>query len=87
MSASMAAAFSINLEPAAMSTRYDAPLAAFGVTRSDKSWAMNLDVLNRRIEYGGFTPRVSLVYAERSSAISLYDYRRLRIQFGLTRQF
>ena len=79
--------FSTNLEPAFSWTRYDAPLAAFGVTRSDRTWAVRLDVLNRRIEYAGFAPRLSYIYVSQQSSIALYRYSRSQIQLGLTRQF
>jgi hypothetical protein len=79
--------FSANIEPAFSWTRYNAPLVAFGVTRADHIWAARLDILNRRIQYRGFAPRLSLIYANQSSTISLYRYSRTQIQIGLTRQF
>ncbi|HYK79198.1 MAG TPA: surface lipoprotein assembly modifier [Micropepsaceae bacterium] len=79
--------FSANIEPAFSWTRYDAPLAAFGVTRDDHLWAARLDLLNRRIEYRGFAPRLSFIYTNQSSTISLYRYSRMQLQVGLTRQF
>jgi tetratricopeptide (TPR) repeat protein len=79
--------FSANIEPAFSWTRYNAPLLAFGVTRADHIWAAQLDILNRRIQYRGFAPRLSLIYANQSSTISLYRYSRTQIQIGLTRQF
>jgi hypothetical protein len=79
--------FSANIEPAFSWTRYDAPLAAFGVTREDHLWAARLDLLNRRIEYRGFAPRLSFIYTNQSSTISLYRYSRMQLQIGLTRQF
>jgi outer membrane protein len=79
--------FSANLEPAFGWTRYHAALPAFGVTRSDKTWAIRLDLLNRRIEYGGFAPRLSFIYAKQSSTVPLYRYSRLQVQIGLTREF
>ena len=79
--------FSANVEPAYSWTRYNAPLAAFGTTRADKLWALRLDVLNRRIEYAGFAPRLSIIYAKQASTIALYRYSRLQLQIGLTRQF
>ena len=79
--------FSANIEPALAWTRYDAPLAAVGITREDHLWAIRLDLLNRRIEYGGFAPRLSLVYTDQASTVSLYRYSRAQIQIGLTRQF
>lgn len=79
--------FSANIEPAFSWTRYDAPIPAFGVTRDDHLWAARLDLLNRRIEYRGFAPRLSFIYTSQSSTISLYRYSRLQVQLGLTRQF
>ena len=79
--------FSANIEPAFSWTRYDAPIPAFGVTRDDHLWAARLDLLNRRIEYGGFAPRLSFIYTSQSSTISLYRYSRMQVQVGLTRQF
>jgi outer membrane protein len=79
--------FSAGLEPSVLWTTYHAPLAAFGVTRSDNTWAIRLDLLNRRLEYRGFTPRLSFIYARQSSNVELYRYSRSQIQLGLTRQF
>jgi tetratricopeptide (TPR) repeat protein len=79
--------FSAGLEPAILWTTYNAPLAAFGVTRSDSTWAIRLDLLNRRLEYRGFAPRLSFIYVNQSSNIELYRYSRSQIQLGLTRQF
>jgi tetratricopeptide (TPR) repeat protein len=79
--------FSANIEPAFSWTRYNAPLLAFGVARDDHIWAARLDLLNRRIEYRGFAPRLSFIYANQISTISLYRYSRTQVQIGLTRQF
>lgn len=80
--------FSAGLEPAFLQTNYNAPLAAFGgVTRSDHAWAIKLDLLNRRLEYRGFAPRLSFIYVNQASNIPLYAYSRGQIQIGLTRQF
>ena len=79
--------FSANLEPAFYWSGYDAPLTAFGTTRADKSWAFRLDLLNRRIEYSGFAPRLSLIYVTEQSTIELYRFSRFQAQMGITRQF
>ena len=79
--------FSTNLEPAFYWSGYDAPLAAFGTTRNDKTWAFRLDLLNRRIEYRGFAPRLSLIYVSEQSTIALYRFGRFQAQIGITRQF
>lgn len=79
--------FSANLEPAVSTIAYDAPLAAFGTARSDHSWAVRLDVLNRRLEYRGFAPRISYIHSQDDSNITLYRYSRDQVQFGVTGQF
>ena len=79
--------FSAALEPAVLWTNFNAPLAAFGATRSDVTWAIRLDLLNRRLEYRGFAPRLSFIYVNQSSNVELFRYSRSQIQFGLTRQF
>jgi outer membrane protein len=79
--------FSAALEPAFLWTNFNAPLAAFGVTRKDSTWAIKLDLLNRRLEYRGFAPRLSFIYVNQASNIELYRYSRSQIQLGLTRQF
>lgn len=79
--------FSINVEPAFYRSGYGAPLAAFATTRVDSSWAFRVDLLNRRIEYRGFAPRLSLIYVTEQSTIELYRFSRFQVQVGITRQF
>jgi hypothetical protein len=79
--------FSAGLEPAFLWTNFNAPLTAFGVTRDDTTWAIRLDLLNRRLEFRGFAPRLSFIYVNQASNIELYRYSRSQIQLGLTRQF
>ena len=63
--------------------------AARGVWRHEigQTWAIRLDLLNRRLEYRGFAPRLSFIYVNQASNIELYRYSRSQIQLGLTRQF
>ena len=79
--------FSTNIEPAFYWSGYDAPLAAFGTTRIDKSWAFRVDLLNRRLEYRGFAPRLSLIYVSDQSTISLYRFSRSRHRSGSPANF
>jgi outer membrane protein len=79
--------FSGNFQPAYSWTHYDAALAAFGVIRADRTLALRFDLLNRRIEYGGFAPRLSYIYVSQQSSIALYRFSRNQVQLGLTRQF
>src|ERR1051326_4179455 len=79
--------FSALIEPALAWTRYNDPLGAFGIARDDRLWAGRLAVLNRRIEYRGFAPRLSFIYTKETSSIVLYRFSRFQVQVGLTRQF
>jgi hypothetical protein len=79
--------FSANLEPAYSIVAYHAPLAVFGTTRTDHAWAIRLDLLNRRLEYRGFAPRISFIHVQLESTIALYRFSRDQVQFGVTRQF
>jgi tetratricopeptide (TPR) repeat protein len=79
--------FSTNFEPAYSTISYNAPLAAFGTTRADHALALRLDVLNRRLEFRGFAPRLSLIHVRDQSSISLYRFNRTQVQIGVTRQF
>ena len=79
--------FSIYFEPNFSTTRYHAPLAGFGATRKDYVWSIRSELLNRRLEYAGFTPKLTLSYTNQSSNIALFDFSRSQISVGLTRQF
>jgi len=79
--------FSFYIEPNATFIRYHAPLAGFGETRRDRVLSVRTEILNRRIDYAGFTPKFSFVYADQKSTIPLYDYDRSQFSVALTRQF
>jgi outer membrane protein len=79
--------FSAGVQPTFYSTRYDAALPAFGVTRQDTAWMLSFTLLNRRLDYHGFTPRFSYIFTDQHSDISLFSYHRNQFQFGLTSLF
>jgi len=79
--------FSAYLESNFTWVRYHAPLAGFGETRKDMIWSLRTEILSRRIEYAGFTPKLIFVYAAQTSTIPLYEYGRSQFSIGLTRQF
>jgi hypothetical protein len=79
--------FSAGFQPSYYFTDYDAPLAGFGVTRSDRTLMLNLSLLNRRFEYHGFTPKFSVSFTDQQSNIPLYRYTRTQLQLGITSQF
>jgi hypothetical protein len=79
--------FSAGFQPSYYFTDYDAPLAGFGVARSDRTLMLNLSLLNRRFEYRGFTPKFSMSFTDQESNIPLYRYTRTQFQLGVTSQF
>ena len=79
--------FSAGIQPTFYSTHYDAALPAFGVTRHDTAWTLAFTLLNRRLDYHGFTPRFSYVLTNQRSDISLFSYTRNQFQIGITSLF
>ncbi|WCM25889.1 surface lipoprotein assembly modifier [Sphingomonas sp. QA11] len=79
--------FSASVQPSYTLTHYDGVLAAFGIARRDQLAAVQLTLLNRRLDYFGFTPRVILSFANNRSDIPLYTFKRARVEMGLTRIF
>lgn len=79
--------FSVGFQPSYFITRYDDALAAFGKTRKDDALTLALTVLNRRLDYHGFTPRFSYVFTKQNSNISLYSFTRHQFQIGVTSLF
>ena len=79
--------FSAGFQPNYSITRYDAALAAFGKTRRDDAVTLAFTLLNRRLDYYGFTPRFSYVFTKQNSNISLYRFTRHQFQIGVTSLF
>jgi tetratricopeptide (TPR) repeat protein len=79
--------FSASFQPAWFVTRYDEALPAFGKKRADDTLMLNLALLNRRLDYHGFTPRFSYTFTDQRSNLALYSYTRHQFQIGLTSQF
>jgi thioredoxin-like negative regulator of GroEL len=79
--------FSIYIEPGISRTRYYAPLFGFGETRVDEVWSVRSDLLNRRIDVRGFTPKLSFAFSDQDSTVPLYTYTRRQFSLGLTREF
>lgn len=74
-------------QPSYFITRYDGKSAAFGKTRADNALMLTFNILNRRFDYHGFTPRFSYVFTEQHSNIPLYSFTRSQFQIGLTSLF
>ncbi|HVW72859.1 MAG TPA: surface lipoprotein assembly modifier [Rhizomicrobium sp.] len=79
--------FSAGFQPSYFITRYDNELVAFGKTRADNALMLAFTLLNRRLDYHGFTPRLSYVFTEQHSNIPLYSFTRSQFQIGLTSLF
>ena len=69
-------------------TRYDKPLPLFGSKPpSTKMWFSRLAVYNRLINLKGFSPSISLVREDRASNLTLFTYKRYRVESGVVRVF
>ena len=79
--------FSAGFQPAFFMTRYDDMLPAFAKTRSDDTVMLAFTLLNRRLDYHGFTPRFSYVFSEQHSNIPIYSFTRNQFQIGITSVF
>lgn len=79
--------FSVYVEPSYGSSRYDASDPFFGERRRDRLLELQLALLNRRIVFTRFTPRIALTFARRNSTIDLYDFSQRRLEVGVTSSF
>lgn len=79
--------FTIGLHPEYRYYRYEGEWTAFSEHRRDHSWNIRTDVLNRQIEWLGFTPVFTYRYQLRKSTIELFEFEQHRIEFSMTRQF
>lgn len=67
-------------------TRGRAPIVLFGKTRDEDRLELTVGIASRKTFYG-FAPLLRLSQTRSWSNIELYDYRRIRIDLGLTREF
>ena len=65
----------------------DAPLALFGKTRRDWRLLASASIYKRDWNVAGFAPSLRVSYTRNVSTISLYDQKRLRAEFGITKAF
>ena len=79
--------FSIYIEPAYTTVRYDGRDLLFAKRRSDQIAELTVSLLNRRIVASRFTPRISITRTQRFSNIDLYDFGKTRLEIGLTSDF
>lgn len=71
----------------ALHAAFDAPDPFFGKAREDRELRLEFDVLNRKLKWWSFSPRLMVGYARRDSNLPLYDYKRAYVRIGLTREF
>ena len=77
----------VGLTPSFTVINYLAPLAAFATARRDRQYAIQLSLLNRRIDFHGLTPRIAYTFAENKSNIELFRFHRNRFEIGFTSSF
>ncbi len=68
-------------------SNYDAPLPAFAASRRDDQVVTQFTLLNRRIDYMGFTPLFSFTNTINHSNVPLYSFQRSQFEVGVTRTF
>ncbi len=64
----------------------DAP-TVFGDRRIDYRYAFQVSLSKRDIEVMGFSPQIQYLFAQNKSSITLFEYSRHRVRFGLFRDF
>jgi len=63
------------------------PQFLFGKTRRDKRWDLIGGAIFNRASIAGFTPLVRITHSDSRANIVLFDYRRTRLDVGITRSF
>jgi thioredoxin-like negative regulator of GroEL len=63
------------------------PLFLFGERRRDRRWDLNAGAIFTQAKLGGFLPVVRIAHTDSSADIVLWDFRRTRLDVGLTRTF
>jgi hypothetical protein len=63
------------------------PVFLFGKTRRDHRWDLIGGAIFNRASVAGFTPLLRMTHSDSRANIVLYDYRRTRLDVGVTRSF
>ena len=63
------------------------PLFLFGKTRREDRLDLFAGAVLTAFQLGGFSPTVRLTYSDSDANIAIYDYRRTRLDFGVSRSF
>jgi tetratricopeptide (TPR) repeat protein len=59
----------------------------FGVTREDKRFDVTAGLILRRFTWRGLAPLIRVIHSESDSTIPIYDFKRTRVEFALSREF
>ena len=68
-------------------SRYDEAALAFGAKRRDEQYVLQAGLTLRKLQLRGLAPSVTVTETINNSNITLYRFRRARVEFGLTRTF
>ena len=68
-------------------TRGREPLFLFGERRRDRRWDLTGGAIFTKAKLGGFMPVVRVTHTDGRADIVLWDYRRTRLDVGITRTF
>ena len=79
--------FNIYAEPGVIVRRFDEKNDLFGERRREITGRFEVNFRNRRIAYWGITPLVGVTFERRFSTIDVFDYDRVRLLLGVTREF
>ena len=63
------------------------PQFLFGKTRRDHRWDSIFGIILNQAKIKGFAPLMRITHSSSSANISLFEFRRTRIDFGVTRSF
>jgi hypothetical protein len=59
----------------------------FGKTREDKRLDVTAGIVLRRFSWHGLAPLIRVIHTESDSTIPIYDFKRTRVEFALSREF
>lgn len=65
----------------------DVAISLFGVRRKEWFLRAGMGATFRQIEVAGFSPIVRVAFERNFSTVGIYDYRRVNVDFGITRAF
>lgn len=75
------------LRLAALQSEYGAPDPFFGKVRRDTEGRVEIDVLNRKLRWLGFSPQLLVGYVKRDSTLEINRYHRMYSRVGLSTSF